>query len=120
MQDIFNKVMTIISLLTATGVFMHDGRVDKAAMTAMASPLVAVEAGANSPASVASKFADFLRVDGHTHPDHNAAARSLMTAFAHQSPSIPPRGNEQKKHLLQECEPRGRHAFDNNNLPIIS
>lgn len=113
-QRILNSFIAIVSLFTATGVFMHDSRVDKAAMTAL-------DAGKQANykfVATSTKFKDFVATDAHTHPDHNAA-KSLLNSFARQSPSTPPRDQEQKKHMMQRVEPRGRHAFDNYNLPVI-
>ena len=119
MQNFFNKAMTIISILTAFGVFMHDGRVDKATTTSLTYARGNDVGALDTGKTITAKFIDFLKVDSHTHPDHNAA-KSLLSAFTYQSPSIPPRNQEQKRHLLQQCEPRGRHAFDNIFLPIVA
>lgn len=112
-----NKLMTGVSLLTAMGIFVHDGRVDKAASIALHPEHAAVTA---SEVPFALKFKQFLQADGHTHPDHNATKSSLMNSFAYQNPSIPPRGQEQKRHMLQKYQLRGHHPFDNYNLPVVS
>lgn len=123
MFQLFNRIangmLAVVSLVTATGVFMHDGRVDKAAMTALQVSNYSNYSMANAmDGTQTDKWSAFLSTDAHTHPDHNAA-RSLLHGFSHQSPSIPPREQEQKRHLMQRYEPRGRHAFDNYNLPIV-
>lgn len=110
-----HRLMTAISLLTAAGVFLHDGRVDRAANTVLSRP--AEES--YSKVEVATRFNAFLENDAHAHPDHNAARTSLLSSFDYQSPSIPPRNQEHKKHLLQEYRSRGHHAFDNYNLPVV-
>lgn len=112
-----NFFMTTISLMTAFGVFMHDGRIDKAALTSVRyyeKPVLL------SQSTVGARFRDFVATDAHTHPDHNAAKNSLMSSFSYQSPSIPPRESQHRRHLMQLMEPRGRHAFDNTNLPILA
>ena len=107
--------MTFLALLAAFGVFMHDGRVDRAAATAINKPIqIKFE-----DIAIGERVRTFMDGDAHTHPDHNAARASLLNSFQYQSPSIPPRNQEQKKHLMQECQPRGHHAFDNYNLPIV-
>lgn len=108
-----NGLLAMVSLLTATGVFMHDTRVDKAALTAVSTP----NKVRSSSAPIASRFSKFISADAHTHPDHNAA-KSLISGFTHKAPSIHPREHH-RRHMLQKFEPRGRHAFDNYNLPVI-
>ena len=115
LQTTFQKAMTSISLLTALGVFMHDGRVDRAAITAVSKPIQ----GAVTPGTIAVRFKSFLDTDAHTHPDHNTARAAYFKSFKYQSPSVPPRREQQHKHLLSEIEMGGRHAFDNANLPIL-
>lgn len=112
---VLNHFMTGISLMTALGVFMHDGRVDKATATALYGPYKTVEASG----SVTQRYQDFVSGDAHTHPDHNATRGSLLNNFAYQSPSVPPRGQENRKHALDELRARGHHAFDNALLPIV-
>ncbi len=115
-QYLFKYLIATISIMTALGVFAHDGRIDKAAMTALgASSLVAYAAGT---ASVQAKFADFLATDAHTHPDHNAADSLLRNAFKYQQPSMAPRRNSHHKQLKSFLA-GGRHAFDNTNLPVL-
>jgi len=109
-------LVTFVSLVTALGVFMHDGRVDRAVMTRLHRPFTSSVA----TDELAVRYKAFVETDAHTHPDHNAARSSLLNSFMYQSPSVPPRNQEQKKHLMQECQPRGHHAFDNYNLPIVA
>lgn len=101
--------------MTAFGVFLHDGRVDKAATTALGSGII----NFNSNSPILQRYKVFVETDAHTHPDHNAARSSLLNSFAYQSPSVPPRGNDQKRHGNGELRARGHFAFDNNTLPII-
>lgn len=116
-QIIFKYFIAAVSLMTAIGVFAHDGRIDKAAMTAIgASSLVAYAA---STATVQAKFADFIATDAHTHPDHNAADSLLRNAFKYQQPSISPRRNSHHKQLKSLLD-GGRHPFDNTNLPVLA
>lgn len=116
LNTLFHHFMTTISLLTAFGVFMHDGRVDKATLTATGVSGLRVYA---NNTSLGAKFADFVATDAHTHPDHNTG-RGLMSGFAYQSPTIGPRRDTHHKQILRILEAGGRHAFDNTNLPIIT
>ena len=117
-KTITNHFMTAISLITAFGVFTHDSRVDKAATTALTSSAVAL--GYLPAKAVSARMSDFASSDAHTHPDHNAANRALMSSFFYQSPSIAPRRKSHHKDLKRMLETPPRHAFDNTNLPILA
>jgi len=115
LRTAINKIMVVVSLITALGVFMHDGRVDRAAITALHRPFDLIE----SPLELSDRVRTFVETDAHTHPDHNAARSSLLNSFAYQSPSVPPRKNQHQ--VLAEAGINGaRHAFDNANLPIVA
>ena len=113
LSSIFKSCMTVISLLTALGVFMHDGRVDRATLTAV-NPRFDQ---AHLSATTYLRFKDFIDTDAHTHPDHNAG-KSLFSGFQYQSPSIAPRRDSHHKQLKSFLE-GSRHAFDNTNLPVL-
>ena len=113
MQKIINVIIATLSLVTATGVFIHDGRIDRAASTVRP---ISFKHSTDSGSSAGSTDAG-LAGNPHTHPEK--AARTLK-GFAYQSPSIQPRESRSKKYMLQNAEPRGRHAFDNYYLPIVS
>lgn len=115
LAKLFHHIMTALSLLTAFGVFMHDGRVDKATTTAVGTSGITVYAAG---ATIQAKFADFVATDAHTHPDHNTGRSLLNSTFAYQSPSIMPRRDSHHKQLKLFLE-SGRHAFDNTNLPVL-
>lgn len=115
-QNLFKYFIATISIMTAFGVFAHDGRIDKAAMTALGASSLAAYAA--STASMQAKFADFIATDAHTHPDHNAADSLLRNSFKYQDPSISPRRNSHHKQLKSMLA-GGRHAFDNTNLPVL-
>ena len=117
LAKLFHHTMTTISLFTAFGVFMHDGRVDKATTTAVGSSVL--NTNYSTTGSFQARFADFVSSDAHTHPDHNTARNLLSNAFTYQAPSIAPRRDSHHKQLLQLLEAGGRHAFDNTNLPVL-
>ncbi|MBP6038021.1 MAG: hypothetical protein KA604_01650 [Candidatus Saccharimonas sp.] len=112
---LFRHTMTMLSLTTAMGVFMHDSRVDKAAVTAVGSGIRSYTA----PATIKTKFVDFVASDAHAHPDHNTGRSLFSNTFTYQQPSIAPRRDSHHKQLLRTLEMGGRHAFDNANLPIL-
>lgn len=100
----------MISLATATGIFLHDTRIDKATSVAiMPLAYLSVEAGA--------KLVHVTPNDFHTHVERAQVGHTspLLHSLA---PSIAPR-TEDKKHLAQKFAPKGHHPFDNYNLPIV-
>lgn len=113
-QTITNWFMTILSLITALGVFMHDGRVDKVTATAFKDSSVYGNDG-----TLAAHTVTLHASDTHAHPDFNATG-SLLQSFAYQSPSVPPRDRNEKKHRLSLDLDLGRHAFDDGLMPILS
>lgn len=102
-QTITNWLMTTISALTAFGVFLHDGHLDKVAITTYDGPVD----GAHIARS------------GHTHTDYNASGSLLNNSFSYQSPSIPPKNKSERKHRL-DLPDTFRHAFDDELLPVIA
>ena len=107
--------LVIISLITTLGVFMHDGRVDGATLVALNFSNRAI---GEPDVEVAAKIRTFLDTDEHTHPDHNAA-KNLLNSFAYRSPSVPPRDEDKHKLSSHHIDLGGRHAFDNENLPVV-
>jgi len=107
MRTILNFFIILLSLCTATGVFIHDARIDRA--TSIVHDHVvrrAIQSGTDI--GIAS--------DVHTHPEKTGRT---LNGFAYQSPSHPPREQKMKRYLQQKIEPRGRHAFDSYYLPIV-
>lgn len=98
---------------------MHDVRIDKAIAVSLHGMNDRAVAAAKSDAG---KVNAFVKGDAHTHPDFNPG-RSLMNGFTYRAPNtpgIPPREREHTdRNLLNKYAPRGRHAFDNSNLPIV-
>lgn len=91
-----------ISLMTTSGILVHDIHLDG---------VVSVHTQQITKA-VASDYSG----DPHTHPSH---AKSPINGFSYQNPSYPPRDNRMKRYMTQNYEPRGRHAFDSQFLPVI-
>lgn len=97
-----------LSLGTATGVFLHDTRLDKmASILALPSIIIQTEA------------AKLVHIgDFHTHIERGSIARAAHI-FHSSTPGLSPRVQEDKKHLLQRNAARGHHPFDNYNLPLV-
>jgi hypothetical protein len=106
-SKITNYLALVTSIITASGVFVHDMRIDRAAMAATAPLPAAYET------SSASKL--LSSGDAHTHVERVSGA---LNDLAPKSPSVQPRSDD-KKHLLQKRVAKGHHAFDNYNLPIV-
>lgn len=107
---LINSCLTFLSLATATGVFLHDTRVDKAAV------ISSLPVASTTPES-GSKLIQINTNDFHTHVERGSVVRAFSTVNS-SAPSIAPRA-EAKKHLLQQYAGKGHHAFDNYNLPIL-
>lgn len=107
-QTITNWFMTILSLTTAIGVFMHDGRVDKATATALRDSVVYATDGALVTHGS----------DPHAHSNFNVST-TLLHSFAYQSPSVPPRDRHERKHRLSLNIDLSRHAFDDELMPVV-
>ncbi len=94
--------ITLISLTTAFGVFIHDSSIDSALSVTKASSLHHYDAG-------------LAHAGDHIHP--SSVVKTLMHGFSYYS--VPPRDNRHKRHINDGSEPRGRRAFDSCYLPII-
>lgn len=108
--NLLHPLLAIMSLSTATGVLVHDTRIDKATVSALALPSVMASVDAASKLSA-------LSGDAHTHVERGSLAQAVHDLKA-QNPRIQPRSDE-KRHFLQKHVARGHHAFDNYNLPLV-
>lgn len=119
MQTVLHLFTIFISLSTATGIFIHDGRIDRVVGSG-GGQVQTVQSKRPAAKNTNGQSGDLgLHTDPHTHPQHASAG---LKSFAHKNspnPSYPPRELKMKKYLQQNYEPRGRHAFDNHYLPIV-
>lgn len=104
-STILQSFMISLSMTTATGMLVHDLRIDKATIAAVSPAVYANFEAAN-------KLVNFGEM--HTHVERN-----VMSQLVGHEPLINSRFNETKKHLMQKHAGRGHHAFDNYNLPIV-
>jgi uncharacterized membrane protein len=99
-----------LSVSTATGVLVHDTRVDKATMAAL-----------STPAPVASGQADSKMVsfsgDAHTHTERHSLSQAVRDLKA-DNPRIHPRSQADKKYLSQKNLGLGHDPFDSYALPL--
>lgn len=107
LSSLISTTSVIASLLTLSGVFLHDTRLDKATLLA-ATP---IEAQYASPSKA------ILQGDAHTHVERNSFSQA-MRIYQTSTPGVQPR-NDERRHLMQRNVPKGHHAFDNYNLPLV-
>ena len=112
METLIYNLTLLLSLTTGTGVLLHDTKLDKLPFTSMVSA-----AGKHAGFSAATLSDNGITPDLHAHSHRSV---HTISGFSYQSPAIPPREGKAKKHMLQNYEPRRRHAFDNIVLPIVS
>lgn len=100
-SSIINPLLAIISILTSTGVFLHDTQIDKAAVTAIAHQ--SIVNGTDAP------VATFQKGDPHTHSERGPLGQALRELKA-ASPRTQPRRDEER-HSISGERPF-RNAFD--------
>lgn len=103
-QTITNWFMTIITMLTAFGVFMHDGHLDKAVMTGLDAPVDSAH----------------IARGGHTHADYNGMDYLMNKSQGYQNPATPAKSRSERKRRLTLPPEFGRHAFDDVLMPMIA
>ena len=106
-----HPLIVLASLSTASGVLIHDTRIDKMAVTALASPVTAPSYDTGN-----AKLINFA-IDAHTHTERHSLAQ-VVSDFKTPNPRLQPRTSEDRKHLTQKLVPKGQHSFDNYNLPL--
>ena len=102
-----------ISVITSFGVAVHDTHVDQLLSRSGSRPAIVTyrEPDDQTPKPLGS--------GQHTHVDYNPLSHALSHTFAYQSPSIAPGREARHKQMLRQIEAVGRHAFDNDNLPVL-
>lgn len=108
--QIINPIIVAMSLSTSVGVLLHDTRIDKMTATALSLPSLVTYADVDKVSGFKSDF--------HTHVERGSLTQAVQDLKA-QNPRIQPRENTDKKHLMQKYAPKGHHAFDNYNLPLV-
>lgn len=107
LANFVNITAMVISLVTASGIFLHDTRIDKAATTAFTNPAIIL---------TDSMSMDKLNWDAHVHQERTSISQ-MIREVENTTPRIQPR-NDNKKHLLQNRVSRGHHPFDHYNIPL--
>lgn len=100
-----------LSLSTATGIFLHDTRVDKATLTVLST--------ANSSPSYQAANTKLVNyaTDSHTHVERHSLSQSLHEVRG-DNPRIPPRLGNEKKYVSQKNLGLGHNPFDSYALPL--
>jgi hypothetical protein len=99
-----------LSLSTATGVLVHDTRIDKATL----SVLSGASAGKNSEAS--TKLVNHA-TDSHTHVERHTLS-SALHQLRSDNPKVSPRSDEEKFHAAQKHLGFGNNPYENSFVPI--
>lgn len=107
LPSLISTTSVLASLLTLFGVFLHDTRLDKATVIAT-TPMQAHYASAPKA---------MLQGDAHTHVERSSFSQA-MRIYQTSTPGVQPRGDE-RRHVMQRNVPKGHHAFDNYNLPLV-
>lgn len=110
MQNLIKHLAVTLSIVTALGIFVHDMKIDKFTMTALALPVVI------ATFETGSRFALFAN-DAHTHIERASLSQALADLRT-QTPRIQPRAHDDKKHLMQRYVARGDRFFDSYSLPL--
>ena len=109
--------MAVTSVVVSLGMAVHDNLLEQTVATATY-PLGVVTFGSRDGEP---RALDELHTQSqHAHADYNPMTSMLTNSFLYQSPAIAPRRNSHHKQLLRQIEIAGRHAFDNDNLPIVA
>lgn len=107
---LLTPLSVFLSLSTATGVLVHDTRVDKAAMAALSTPSVAGSGQADS------KLVN-MSGDAHTHTERHSLSQAVRDLKA-DNPRVHPRANADKKYLSQKNLGLGHNPFDGYATPL--
>jgi hypothetical protein len=108
LSNFTNATVIFLSLITASGVFVHDTRIDKVAATAATLPSALLSYESNDKLTNVSS-------DSHVSTERSSLAQAVRDLQS-TMPRIQPR-TEDKKHLMQVRIMRGHHPFDGYHLP---
>ena len=109
LTNYINSFAIALSLSTATGIFVHDTKIDKAVTTFSLPPAIT--------STTAASVKSMLGSTPHTHSERVSFAQAVHDLKA-QNPRVQPRSDD-KKHVLPKRVMKGHHPFDNYNLPVV-
>jgi hypothetical protein len=99
-----------LSLTTATGVVVHDTRIDKATLSVLSTPSMETNYQANT------KLVNYA-TDSHTHVERHTLSTALHELRS-DTPKVSPRSNEEKRYTAQKHLGFGNNPFENSYLPL--
>ncbi len=107
---LINPIALLLSFSTATGVFVHDMQLDKAAVTALTIPVMmaSYEAVGSSLPQVGAS---------HTHSERGPLSQALHGLRSNSTPRMLPR-EDNRKYVLSKKVVKGIHAFDGYYMPL--
>lgn len=101
--------IALLSLTTALGVFVHDTKMDQAAVTALALPVAILGLeSVEKPLKITG--------DPHTHSERGSLSQAIR-GINGGTPRIQPRDDDKKYHLQKKVA-KGVHAFDGYYMPL--
>ena len=115
--SVFRSLITITSVILSLGLTMHDSGIDHAYAVAIERPSLA--SYLESEQQLPQKPLHELRPQ-HAHADYNPLGDTLAKTFSYQSPTVGPRRNSHHKQLLRLLAAKGRHAFDDIHMPVLT
>lgn len=110
MKYLIERLAITISIITALGIFVHDMKIDKFTLTAIALPVIV------ATFETGSRMALFAS-DAHTHVERVSFTQAVADLRS-PSPRIQPRAHDDRKHLMQRYAARGDRFFDSYNMPL--
>lgn len=110
MKHFIEKFAIAVSIVTALGIFVHDMKIDKFTLTALALPVVV------ATFETGSRLAMFAS-EAHTHVERVSFTQAVADLRS-PSPRVQPRTQDDKKHLMQRYVARGDRFFDSYNIPL--
>lgn len=108
-SPLLKLLVIILALSTASGVLVHDMRLDRAALASQSLP--PPPATFDAPNKLGG-----LGLDQHTHVERQTFSQAVRD-WQGKTPRLQPRVLEDKKHLLQKRVAKGQHAFDSYHVP---
>jgi hypothetical protein len=108
---LIHPILVLTSLTTASGVMIHDTKIDKMTVTAITSPAASSSYEAGNVKIIS------LSTDAHTHTERNSLSQ-VVNDLKTPNPRQQPRGTEDKKHLMQKHVAKGHQLFDGYSLPL--
>lgn len=107
-QLFIGPLAILLSLSTGTGILLHETKVDKLTVLALAHPATAAQKVAKG---------SLLESMPHTHSEAGML-QSSSREFRTKSPGMAPRRDRDERYRLQKKVPRGFHLFDSYHLPL--